>query len=89
MKIKHSLLAITASLMMNAQNVMTPEKLWNLNRLSVAATAPDQASLFYKISKTDLKTEKSDSKNYFLNLKNNTAVEVDLGKKSLIQWDKN
>ena len=89
MKIKHSLLAITASLMMNAQNVMTPEKLWNLNRLSVAATAPDQASLFYKISKTDLKTEKSDSKNYFLNLKNNTTVEVDLGKKSLIQWDKN
>lgn len=89
MKIKHSLLAITASLMMNAQNVMTPEKLWNLNRLSVAATAPDQASLFYKISKTDLKTEKSDSKNYFLNLKNNTAVEVDLGKKLLIQWDKN
>lgn len=89
MKIKHSLLAITASLMMNAQNVMTPEKLWNLNRLSVAATAPDQASLFYKISKTDLKTEKTDSKNYFLNLKNNTAVEVDLGKKSLIQWDKN
>ncbi len=89
MKIKHSLLAITASLMMNAQNVMTPEKLWNLNRLSVAATAPDQASLFYKISKTDLKTEKSDSKNNFLNLKNNTTVEVDLGKKSLIQWDKN
>ena len=89
MKIKYSLLAITASLMMNAQNVMTPEKLWKLNRLSVAATAPDQASLFYKISKTDLKTEKSDSKNYFLNLKNNTAVEVDLGKKSLIQWDKN
>lgn len=89
MKIKHSLLAITASLMMNAQNIMTPEKLWNLNRFNVAATAPDQASLFYKISKTDLKTEKSDSKNYFLNLKNNTAAEVDLGKKSLIQWDKN
>ena len=89
MKIKHSFLAITASLMMNAQNVMTPEKLWNLNRLSIAATAPDNASLFYKISKTDLKTEKSDSKNYFLNLKNNTVTEVDLGKKSLIQWDKN
>ncbi len=89
MKIKHSLLAITASFIMNAQNVMTPEKLWNLNRLSVAATAPDNASLFYKISNTDLKTEKSDSKNYFLNLKDNTATEVDLGKKSLIQWDKN
>ena len=89
MKLKHTIIALAAPFLMNAQNVMTPEFMWNLNKMGVSAVSPDNASLIYKVSKTDLKTEKTNSKDYFLNLKNNQANNLDLGKKSLIQWDKN
>ena len=74
---------------MNAQNVMTPETLWTLNKMGVSAVSPDQNSLIYSIGKTDLKTEKNNKKNYFLNLNNSEATSLDMGKKSIIQWDKN
>ncbi|ROI10478.1 S9 family peptidase [Chryseobacterium sp. H3056] len=89
MKFKHTLLAIAAPFLMNAQNVMTPETLWTLNKLGVSAVSPDQSSLIYSVGKTDLKTEKTNKKNYFFNIKNAQATNLDLGKKSLIQWDKN
>ena len=89
MKLKHTLLAIAAPFLMNAQNVMTPETLWTLNKLGVSAVSPDQSSLIYSVGKTDLKTEKTNKKNYFFNIKNAQATNLDLGKKSLIQWDKN
>jgi dipeptidyl aminopeptidase/acylaminoacyl peptidase len=89
MKFKHTLLAIAAPFLMNAQNVMTPETLWTLNKLVVSAVSPDQSSLIYSVGKTDLKTEKTNKKNYFFNIKNAQATNLDLGKKSLIQWDKN
>ncbi|SFI66757.1 Dipeptidyl aminopeptidase/acylaminoacyl peptidase [Kaistella treverensis] len=89
MKLKHTLIAIAAPFLMNAQNVMTPETLWTLNKLGVTAVSPDQSSLIYSVGKTDLKTEKTNKKNYFLNIKNAQATNLDLGKKSLIQWDKN
>ena len=89
MKLKYSLLAMAAPFLMNAQNLMTPEKLWTLNKFAVAAVAPDQSSLIYNVGKVDLKTEKTNRKNYFLNLKDSAASNLDLGKKSLIQWDKN
>ena len=41
MNIKKIVLALAAPLLMNAQTAMTPEMLWNLNRLSVAAVSPD------------------------------------------------
>lgn len=74
---------------MNAQNVMTPEILWTLNKIGVSAVSPDQSSLIYTIGKTDLKTEKNNKKTYFFNIKNAEAANLDLGKKALIQWDKN
>ncbi|MDO5614984.1 MAG: S9 family peptidase [Cruoricaptor ignavus] len=89
MKLKQTLIALAAPFLMNAQNVMTPEILWTLNRLGVSAVSPQQSSLIYRVSKTDLETEKSNSQNYFLNLKNNQTSNLDLGKKSLIQWDNN
>lgn len=89
MKIKYLLLAITASTFMKAQEVMTPEKLWTLNKIGVSAVSPDQSSLIYSIGKTDLKTEKNNKKNYFFSVKNAQASPLDLGKKSLIQWDEN
>lgn len=89
MKLKHTIIALAAPFLMNAQNVMTPEIMWNLNRLGVSAVSPDNSTLIYKLSKTDLKTEKSNSKNYFLNVGNRNATLLDLGKKSPVQWDKN
>ena len=89
MKLKHTILAIAAPFLMNAQNVMTPETLWTLNKLGVTAVSPDQYSLIYSIGKTDLKTEKNNKKNYFFNIKTEESTNLDLGKKALIQWDKN
>ncbi len=89
MKIKNTLVALAAPFLMNAQDVMTPEKLWTMNRLSVSAVSPDQHALLYTIAQTDLNTEKNNKKSYFLNLKNSVSTAVDFGKKSLVQWDKN
>ena len=89
MKIKNTLVALAAPFLMNAQNVMTPEILWTLNKIGVSAVSPDQNSLIYSIGKTDLKTEKNNKKNYFFNIKTSEATALDLGKKSLIQWDAN
>ena len=90
MKLKHSIVALAAPFLMNAQQVMTPEILWSLNRLGVETVSPSQSELIYKLSKTDIQTEKTKSEIYFLNLLNGGAShKMDLGKKSLIQWDKN
>jgi len=89
MKLKYSLLALAAPLLMNAQQVMTPETLWTLKKVGVQAVSPDQSSLIYKVGQVDLKTEKTKNENYFLNVLNNQSTKIDFGKKSLIQWDKN
>lgn len=89
MKLKYSLLALAAPLLMNAQQLMTPEILWTLKKVGVQAVSPDQSSLIYKVGQVDLKTEKTKNENYFLNVLNNQSTKVDFGKKSLVQWDKN
>lgn len=89
MNLKHTLIAVAAPFLMNAQNVMTPEILWTLNKISVTAVSPDQSSLIYSVGKVDLKTEKTNKKNYFFNVKDGSSTNLDLGKKSLVQWDKN
>ena len=89
MKIKHTLTALVAPFLMHAQNVMTPETLWTLNKIGVSAVSPDQSSLIYSVATTDLKTEKSNKRNFFLNVGSAEATAIDLGKKSIIQWDKN
>ncbi|MDG4651140.1 S9 family peptidase [Chryseobacterium arthrosphaerae] len=89
MKLKYSLLALAAPLLMNAQQVMTPETLWTLKKVGVQAVSPDQVSLIYKVGQVDLKTEKTKNENYFLNVLNNQSSKIDFGKKALIQWDKN
>ncbi|WBV61291.1 S9 family peptidase [Chryseobacterium camelliae] len=89
MKLKYSLLALAAPLLMNAQQVMTPEILWTLKKVGVQAVSQDQSSLIYKVGQVDLKTEKTKSENYFLNVLNHQSTKIDFGKKAPIQWDKN
>ncbi|WP_175621665.1 S9 family peptidase [Chryseobacterium schmidteae] len=89
MKLKYSLLALAAPFLMNAQQLMTPEILWTLKKVGVQAVSPDQSSLIYKVGQVDLKTEKTKTENYFLNVINNQSSKIDLGEKALVQWDKN
>ena len=89
MKLKSTLIAMAATSLLNAQQVMTPEKLWTLNKLSVSAVAPDHSQLIYQVGTVDLKTEKTKKKNFFFNLLNSQSTLFDLGKKSIVQWDKN
>jgi hypothetical protein len=89
MKLKSTIIAMAATTLLNAQNVMTPEKLWTLNKFSVSVVSPDQASILYQIGTVDLKTEKTKKKNYFLNVVDNSIKNIDFGKKSILQWDKN
>lgn len=89
MKLKHTALALATPLLMNAQEVMTPEILWQLRRISIQAVSPDQNSVLYRTSQTNLETEKNEHKNYILNTSTSQSLPFDLGKKTLIQWDKN
>lgn len=89
MKLKHTIIALAAPLLMNAQQVMTPEIMWTLKKIGVSAVSPEQSTLIYKVNQTDLKTEKNKSENYVLNVANGQASKIDLGKKSVLQWDKN
>ncbi|WP_106520681.1 S9 family peptidase [Taibaiella chishuiensis] len=88
-KIALSLLMLTP-LALSAQQVLTPELLWSLGRVSAAGTSPDNKTLLYKVAQTDLATEKSNSEYYLLNLDNNQQAKTTiLEGRSLVQWDKN
>ena len=89
MKLKHTILALAAPFRMKAQQVMTPEILWTLNKFSVTAVEPNQKGFFYSVGKTDLITEKNNRENFYYNFEKLQFSKVDLGKKSIIQWDNN
>lgn len=89
MKIKHLIVALATPLFMNAQQVMTPEIMWSMKRLGVQAVSPDQKTVIYNVAQTDLGTEKSSNNKFFLNVATGLSTQLDLGKKSLVQWDKN
>ena len=75
---------------MKAQQVMTPEILWTLNKFSVTAVEPSHAGIIYSVGKVDLNTEKTNRQNFYLNFEKNQILKMDLlGKKSIFQWDKN
>ena len=85
MNLKYTALAIAAPLLMNAQEVMTPETLWKLRKISVQGVSPDHSLVVYRTSQTDLETEKNVHKTYLLNTSSSQSVPFDLGKKSFIQ----
>ena len=89
MKLKTTILAIATPFLMNAQTTMTPEILWTLKKIGVQAVSPDHSSIIYKVGQVDLKTEKTKNEHYFFNANSSESSKMDLGKKSLIQWDKN
>lgn len=90
MKLKHTIVALAAPFLMKAQQVMTPEIMWTLNKFSVTVVDPLQAGILYSVGKVDLKTEKTNRQYFYLNFEKNQNRKMDLlGKKSIFQWDKN
>ena len=88
MKLKQTMLVLASPFLINAQEVMSPETLWKLRKISVQGASPDHSLVVYRTSQTDLETEKNVHKTYLLNTSSSQSVPFDLGKKSFIQWDK-
>lgn len=73
-----------------AQDVMTPELLWSLNRVGIQDVSQNGKKLYYSARKYDWKTEKSTVKYYTLDIATGNKEELVLpDKKSVIQRDKN
>ncbi|MCC6187151.1 MAG: S9 family peptidase [Chitinophagaceae bacterium] len=60
--------AMLASSAAMAQNVMSPELLWSLNRVSANTLSADGKSVFYASKKYDIKTEKGKTTQYVVNI---------------------
>lgn len=88
-RIKQTLILLTAPFLMKAQQMMTPEILWTLNKFSVTAVEPTQKGVFYAVGKVDLKTQKTNKNHFYLDFSTQQSVKIDLGSKSFIQWDAN
>jgi dipeptidyl aminopeptidase/acylaminoacyl peptidase len=89
MQIKKLLLPLVFALplMSQAQDHMTPEMLWSLKRVSPEGLSADGSTLLYGSKQTDMKTEKSTTKHYALNLE--TGKQSERGEtKSPFQRDK-
>lgn len=68
MKKKLLAVAIMASSSAMAQNKMTPEMLWSLNRVSANTLSADGKSVYFSSKKYDIKTEKGNSTQYIANI---------------------
>jgi len=59
-----------------AQNVMTPELLWKLGRLSPMGISKDGKNIVYKVSTPSIEENKSDSKFYLIPISGGNPTEV-------------
>ncbi len=59
-----------------AQDVMTPELLWKLKRVSAPAVSPDGKSLVYGVRTYDLKANKGDTDLFVLNVAGGHPVQL-------------
>lgn len=79
-----------AAIGLRAQRPLTPEALWELGRVGTIGISPDGSHTLYRVTKTDLKTEKNTSALYLLNNKTGASEAAGFfGDRSFIQWDKN
>ncbi|MCU0350054.1 MAG: S9 family peptidase [Flavobacterium sp.] len=61
---------------MSAQEVMTPELLWQLGRVSPLGISKDGKSIIYKVSTPDMQENKSNSKVYSLPINGGNPTEI-------------
>lgn len=91
MKKNLALLFLLLPMTLFAQNqVMTPELLWSLGRVSAVGVSPDNQTLVYQVTTIDVATEKSSHQYYFTDLNSGKAQQMlVLNEKEFVQWDKN
>ncbi|MFV0153063.1 S9 family peptidase [Empedobacter falsenii] len=72
---------LVASILMTTtamgQKVMTPELLWQVKKVSPVGVTKDQKNLIYKVTSTDVKTQKDTSKTYMISLAGGKASEIE------------
>ncbi len=78
---------ITMSINAVAQNVMSPELLWKLGRLSSLGISKDDKNIIYKVSTPSVEENKSSSKYYSIPVNGGNATEITDYKSRLL--DKN
>ena len=59
-----------------AQNVMSPELLWKLGRISPLGISKDEKNIIYKVSTPSVDENKSNSKYYSIPVNGGTAIEI-------------
>lgn len=60
-----------------AQNMMTPELLWKLKRISPIGLTDDKQNVVYSVTAFDVETEEKTTKNYLIPVKGGEATEID------------
>lgn len=67
---------ITMSINAVAQNIMSPELLWKLGRLSPLGISKDEKNIIYKVSTPSVEENKSNSKYYSIPVNGGIATEI-------------
>ena len=67
---------ISIGLNATAQNVLTPEMLWKLGRVSVIGISKDAKSIIYKVAIPSIEENKSNSKFYAIPVNGGNATEL-------------
>lgn len=80
-------IACAIPMTINAQDRMTPEKLWSLGQVSPVSISPDKESVWFQVRHVDLKTEEYSTQHKKVALKNHTQSNIDwLEKKQFVAW---
>lgn len=74
-KLSFAILLLVAT-KMNAQQVMTPELLWKLGRVSAMGISKDGKYVVYRVSTPDVEANKSSAKKYLIPVEGGAAVEI-------------
>jgi dipeptidyl aminopeptidase/acylaminoacyl peptidase len=67
---------ITMSINAVAQNIMSPELLWKLGRLTSLGISMDEKNIIYKVSTPSVEENKSSSKYYSISVNGGTTTEI-------------
>lgn len=72
-----------------AQNKLTPETLWQLGKVGGETLSPNQKEVIFGISKTDIKTNKSERNLYSIPLSGGSVKQItnSLGAESIVKTD--
>ena len=76
MKKLFSLILISIGLNATAQNVLSPEMLWKLGRISVLGISKDNKQIVFKVSISSIEENKLNSKTYAMSINGGVATEI-------------